>query len=314
MKSKIYYAQLLVVVFFTITSILNGMTPIVAVTVRIKNNADIVFDFGGEKPYPLLSLIVQPLVLNGESVAKVVEGDPIWHIFQTQTDSMMNSITYGDVPCGFSEIIESQKIENCRGYRVTVTGSGIGKLYFIKVTAPDGKIRVQEFKSIEDLEKKLREQAEGRQAEGARGLLLIFKNINHSRLKTTRQTLTLCALFNDIRYPFHILMKINNNPSSLFCFSPNAPAVQRGQLGSIKQEQGGWIVKNDNPWWKFWADNYSIERFPAGTRDSINPTVRPVNAVGVFHGHSNTRVEGYSPDPSQADISRTQNTARFRML
>jgi hypothetical protein len=92
--------------------------------------------------------------------------------------------------------------------------------------------------------------------------------------------------------------------------NPNAPAVQRGQLGSIQQEQGGWIVKTDNPWWKFWADNYSIERFPAGTRDSINPTVRPVNAVGVFHGHPNTRAEGYSPDPSQADISWTQNTAR----
>jgi RHS repeat-associated protein len=53
---------------------------------------------------------------------------------------------------------------------------------------------------------------------GLEGLLLIFQNINHSRLKTTRQTLTLCALFNDIRYPFHVLMKINNNLPSLFCF------------------------------------------------------------------------------------------------
>lgn len=70
------------------------------------------------------------------------------------------------------------------------------------------------------------------------------------------------------------------------------------------------LTPSAEPWWKFWKDDYSVSRFPAGTRDSIRPTPKPPNAVGVFHTHPNTRTEGYSPDPSPSDINWTRNTAK----
>ena len=76
----------------------------------------------------------------------------------------------------------------------------------------------------------------------------------------------------------------------------------RGSPGSTKQEQGGWVVWNPKD------DTYLIIRVAAGTRDGIDPGPKPAPTdtavvVAAFHTHPNTRAEGYSPDPSPADIA-----------
>ncbi|MGH7789918.1 MAG: RHS repeat-associated core domain-containing protein [Candidatus Binatia bacterium] len=88
--------------------------------------------------------------------------------------------------------------------------------------------------------------------------------------------------------------------------NPNAPTVARGQPGSLKVEQGGWIRAN-----RFTGARHVI-RVPAGTRDSL-PTIlgtRPrwslvYKLEGWFHTHPNTFAEGYGYLPSPGDIAFT---------
>jgi hypothetical protein len=80
---------------------------------------------------------------------------------------------------------------------------------------------------------------------------------------------------------------------------PDAPEVPRGQSGSLKQEQGGFI------YWNKTTGMLEIERLPAGGRDrlpgkpSANTAQREL--VASFHTHPNTAAEGYVADPSPAD-------------
>ena len=77
--------------------------------------------------------------------------------------------------------------------------------------------------------------------------------------------------------------------------------------GDQKHEQGGWIVLNRE------TGEYEVMRWPAGARDSIGPGPMPdgdkYTLVGWFHTHPNTEAEGYSPDPSPADIDFTNDFA-----
>src|SRR5262249_17123918 len=84
---------------------------------------------------------------------------------------------------------------------------------------------------------------------------------------------------------------------------PNAPDVQRGTPGSVKQEQGGWIVWDKN------TGKVSTVRVPAGTRDGLATIAgtRPADTkdqqvVGWFHTHPNKASEGYGSGPSPADV------------
>ncbi len=89
--------------------------------------------------------------------------------------------------------------------------------------------------------------------------------------------------------------------------NPNAPDVPRGQPGSLKQEQGGWVTKG------WLSGDYDTIRVPSGTRDSLNLGAKPVglfcgcSTVGWFHTHPNTIMEGYSPYPSPQDVSATRS-------
>lgn len=88
--------------------------------------------------------------------------------------------------------------------------------------------------------------------------------------------------------------------------NPNAPDVPRGQPGSPKQEQGGWIV------WNKVTGHLEVIRLPAGTRDGMPDGGLPPNndqqqLVGSFHTHPNTAAEGYSSGPSPADIRWTNS-------
>ena len=90
--------------------------------------------------------------------------------------------------------------------------------------------------------------------------------------------------------------------------NPNAPEVQAGQPGSLKSEQGGWIVNNPD-------GSLGIERFEPlqekwkkqgyEARSAIAASDKPKNAVGWFHTHPNTEAEGYLARPSQSDIDNT---------
>ena len=85
--------------------------------------------------------------------------------------------------------------------------------------------------------------------------------------------------------------------------NPNAPLVPYGQLGSLKLEQGGWIVSD--------LGKFKVIRVGHGTRDSL-PTIvgtKPQGMVlGWFHTHPDTSTEGYSPTfPSSDDVSFTRN-------
>lgn len=84
--------------------------------------------------------------------------------------------------------------------------------------------------------------------------------------------------------------------------NPNAPDVPRGSPGSLKQEQGGWLV------WNRTTGQVEVQRVPAGTRDGLGTIVGtrpPDNAsqqvVGWFHTHPNTSAEGYGHGPSAGD-------------
>lgn len=93
--------------------------------------------------------------------------------------------------------------------------------------------------------------------------------------------------------------------------NPNAPSVPRGQPGSSKVEQGGWIRQNRL------TGTRNVLRLPPGTRDSL-PTIvgtRPrwslvYKLEGWFHTHPNTFAEGYSHLASPGDIAFTRHYAR----
>ena len=97
--------------------------------------------------------------------------------------------------------------------------------------------------------------------------------------------------------------------------NPYSPSVPNGQLGSLKQEQGGWIVKNH--WWDFSDDEYTVVRIQGGTRDSLDfAGTRPDgDVVGCFHTHPNFASEGYIPEvASPGDISMTNNYAKVTQV
>lgn len=78
--------------------------------------------------------------------------------------------------------------------------------------------------------------------------------------------------------------------------NPNAPAVQAGDPGSKKLEQGGWVI------WNCATNTYRVSRWPASGRASINPSPTPTPAcpeflVAEFHTHPNTAAEGYVEGP-----------------
>ena len=92
--------------------------------------------------------------------------------------------------------------------------------------------------------------------------------------------------------------------------NPDAPSVPADQPGSLKHEQGGWVIK-----WTW--DGYDAIRVAPGTRDSlgtINGT-RPnciftCSVVGWFHTHPNWNSEGYGYKASPGDIGFTQTEAQ----
>lgn len=84
--------------------------------------------------------------------------------------------------------------------------------------------------------------------------------------------------------------------------NPNAPEVPKGQPGSLKKEQGGWIV------WKKDTGKLEVIRVAPGSRDGLGTIVgtRPKDStsqevVGWFHTHPNTSNEGYTHGPSIPD-------------
>ncbi len=84
---------------------------------------------------------------------------------------------------------------------------------------------------------------------------------------------------------------------------PSAPEVPRGATGSIKQQQGGWLV------WDRTSGHVSAIRVPAGTRDSLATMAgtRPKESerhqvVGWFRTSPNTTAEGYAGGTSPADV------------
>ena len=88
--------------------------------------------------------------------------------------------------------------------------------------------------------------------------------------------------------------------------NPDAPSVLRGHSGSLKLEQGGWIVGS--------LGKFKVIRVAAGTRDSLATIqgTRPSGVVvGWFHTHPNTVAEGYAPtSPSAGDIGFTRQEAK----
>jgi hypothetical protein len=86
--------------------------------------------------------------------------------------------------------------------------------------------------------------------------------------------------------------------------NPNAPDVPRGSPGSLKHEQGGWIL------WRKDTHILQIIRVGSGSRDGL-PTIvgtRPLDndsqqVVAWFHTHPNKASEGYGSQPSVGDIS-----------
>jgi hypothetical protein len=89
--------------------------------------------------------------------------------------------------------------------------------------------------------------------------------------------------------------------------NPEAPDVPRGTPGSLKQEQGGWILQDPS------TSELTVQRVAAGTRDSL-PTIagtRPSNnVIAWFHTHPNKRSEGYTSGPSPGDKAFTTSQAR----
>jgi hypothetical protein len=89
---------------------------------------------------------------------------------------------------------------------------------------------------------------------------------------------------------------------------PHAPEVGRGNPGSRKHEQGGFI------YWNRRTNRLEIQRVSAGRRDGLAdlPPVPPPGRemVGSFHTHPNTLAEGYGSDPSPADRNFTRNLSK----
>ena len=92
---------------------------------------------------------------------------------------------------------------------------------------------------------------------------------------------------------------------------PDAPNVRRGQPGSTKQEQGGWIIWNKS------TGKLEIVRVGAGTRDGLGTIVgtRPADnkdqeVVAWFHTHPNKASEGYGSGPSPGDIGWQNREAK----
>ena len=77
--------------------------------------------------------------------------------------------------------------------------------------------------------------------------------------------------------------------------NPNTPGE--------KVERGFWILRNDD------TGQYSVQHFPTSnaTRHSLTPGPTPDvpghSVEAFFHTHPNTVEEGYTSEPSQADIS-----------
>ncbi len=82
--------------------------------------------------------------------------------------------------------------------------------------------------------------------------------------------------------------------------NPNAPEVKRGVPGSLKKENGGWVVKNPD-------GSYRVDMWPSGTRDGMIPPAMPSGTEGAFHTHPNTANEGYALGPSPADKNFFKN-------
>jgi hypothetical protein len=86
--------------------------------------------------------------------------------------------------------------------------------------------------------------------------------------------------------------------------NPHAADVPRGQPGSRKKEQGGFI------YWNRETGRLEVERLPPGDRDGLPglpPSIGPGRElVGSFHTHPNTAAEGYAADPSPVDRHFTQ--------
>ncbi|MFT3761567.1 MAG: RHS repeat-associated core domain-containing protein [Pseudoxanthomonas sp.] len=85
--------------------------------------------------------------------------------------------------------------------------------------------------------------------------------------------------------------------------NPNAPAVPKGVPGSIKHEQGGWVIRH------FGSEKPELIRSAPGTRDQMSRDVlnKPsefecaCRVLGFFHTHPNTRAEGYMPNANGYD-------------
>lgn len=93
--------------------------------------------------------------------------------------------------------------------------------------------------------------------------------------------------------------------------NPHAPDVPWGGTGSLKQEQGGWVV------WNKQSSELEVVRVRGGTRDNFGSIVgtRPADTlqqevVAWFHTHPNTDREGYTADPSPADIGYQNSEAK----
>jgi len=92
---------------------------------------------------------------------------------------------------------------------------------------------------------------------------------------------------------------------------PNAPDIPFGSSGSLKSEQGGWII------WNKKTRRVEIERVPGGTRDGLATIsgTRPEGTsdrqvVGWFHTHPNKNSEGYRTGPGIGNIRFTHAEAR----
>jgi len=85
---------------------------------------------------------------------------------------------------------------------------------------------------------------------------------------------------------------------------PDAPNVRKGQPGSQKHEQGGWIVRDSRSLFNFWGpQTYSVVRWAPGSRDEIQSSPKPVGAVAAFQTHPNNREEGYYIGISSVDLN-----------
>ena len=87
--------------------------------------------------------------------------------------------------------------------------------------------------------------------------------------------------------------------------NPFAPPVRRGLPGSLKREQGGWVIR------PYGTGRPELHRTSPGTRDRMgyDVVIRPNEfecgcvIVGFYHTHPNTREEGYGPNANRGDYN-----------